>query len=62
MLLDRKDNAPGRKCKGIRVAATEVIQTNGFKEFCRGCLVTAPNDFLAHECAKVTASMSEAAV
>ena len=59
MHLDRKDSAPGRKCKGIRVAATEVMQTNEFKEY---CLVTAPNYFLANECAKVTASISEAAV
>ena len=38
------------------------MQTDTFKEFCRASLGTAPNDFLARECAKVTASISEAAV
>ena len=36
--------------------------TNEFKEYCRGCLVTAPNDFLAHERSKVLESTSDAAI
>ena len=60
--IDRKDSAAGKKCKGLRVAATEVMQDREFKAYCQSILGTAPNDFLAHECAKVTASISEAAV
>ena len=38
------------------------MQTVEFKEYCRETLGMAPNDFMAQECAKVTASISEAAV
>ena len=59
---ERKHTNASRNCKAIRVAATQAMQTDTFKEFCRASLGTAPNDFLAKECAKVTASISEAAV
>ena len=44
------------------MAATKAMQTLKFKEFCRATLGMALNDFMVQECAKVTASISEAAV
>ena len=60
--LDRKNAMASRKCKALRVVTTKVMQTAEFKDYCRETLGMAPSDFLAQECAKVTASISEAAV
>ena len=60
--MDRKNATASRECKALRVAETKVMQTVEFKDFCRESLGMAPNDFMAQECAKVTASISEAAV
>ena len=60
--LDRKNATSSRKCKALRVAATKAMQTAEFKNYCRETLGIAPNYFIAQECAKVTGSISEAAV
>ena len=62
MFCRERGCSEGKKCRGLRVAATNVMRTQEFKTFCAAELGSAPNDFLIHECERTGSAITEAAV
>ena len=51
-----------KKCRSLRIATMQALPTTAFKQFCRGELGSAPNDFQIQESEKTGDPISEATV